>query len=178
VFAPPGYRDSTEEEKARQAPAAPSHWWEQDHALRLGDAYSGRKVEKPCTPFTFCKKERTFPGSKDEMYAMLPGLPAFLYSKWRKERSDVRYELDKLRHDVYSETPSPVPEGSKRPPQRPTLENGQGLTTSKMLSGRERSPSSSLVESPLIKPTPFWDPPQGQVIPNRVRVSSGIVAYD
>ena len=100
VYPGEGWRPSTEEEKEAQVPEAPKNFWEEDIE---GRRWTGRKVEKPATPFTFCKKARTFPGSKDEMYAMLPGFPAQWNAKWRMQRADIREDLDKVRHDVYQE---------------------------------------------------------------------------
>jgi len=93
VYSPAGFRCPQPSEAARQDKGpAPKPMWEKD----LERMFTGRKVDKPSTPYTVCKTRRTF-GGKDEMFNMLPGVPAYLRAGWRMQRADVRQELDKSR---------------------------------------------------------------------------------
>jgi len=96
----PGFRISPEVE---DAPPTPS--WQRDWMLRLE---TGRLIDKCATPYMLNKVSRTFGGHPEIDVAMTPGIPAYLRAGWRKERADVRENLDQLRHtpDVEALAPS------------------------------------------------------------------------
>lgn len=94
VFPGSGFREANSREQQAHVPPAPKPLWQQDMDARFHAGYNGRRVEKAASGITVAKPARGFPGSKDEMHAVIPGVPAFIQAKWRTERAEVMRSLD------------------------------------------------------------------------------------